>query len=92
MISVLKLFIAKPFKEDVWDINANTFKYSFIFVKDAKIVCYLYGYPENIKLGFDFGKYEGSYIKLTSKQKLSFRIIISEENVVRYFEYIKYVY
>lgn len=59
-----------------------------VFVKDGKVVCYLYGYPENNKLGFNFGKYEGSYIKLTSEQKLSFRITINEDGI-RYLHYIK---
>jgi hypothetical protein len=60
-----------------------------IFIKDGKVVCYFYGYPENNRLGFNFGKYEDSYIKLTSKQKLSFKTTISGENGVRYFDYIK---
>ena len=59
-----------------------------VFVKDGKVVCYLYGYPNNIKVGFDFGEYEGSYIKLTPNQKLSFTTTFSE-NSVRYFKYIK---
>ena len=49
-----------------------------VFVKDGKVVCYLYGYPENIKLGFNFGEYEGNYIKLHSKHKLSFKMTMSE--------------
>jgi len=60
-----------------------------VFVKDGKVVCYLYGYADNIRLGFNFGKYEGSYIKLTPKDKLSFKTTYSEESGVRYFEYIK---
>lgn len=60
-----------------------------VFVKNGKVVCYLYGYPENNKLGFNFGNYEGFFIKLTSEQKLSFKTTISEENGVRYFDYIK---
>jgi hypothetical protein len=59
-----------------------------VFVKDNEVVCYLYGYPENIKLGFDFGGYEGSYIKFTPDQKLSFTTTLSD-NDVRYFKYIK---
>lgn len=139
------LVVANPFKEEVWEVNANKFRNSFqpisgsaiiddlsqwtpfqwdtlysfapytpkekicevvgykwgnirepvndgmnqiVFMKDNKVVCYLYGYPENNKLGFNFGKYEGSYIKLTSKQKLSFKTTISKQGV-RYFDYIK---
>ncbi|SHJ89674.1 hypothetical protein SAMN05444401_0046 [Clostridium amylolyticum] len=74
-----------------WDNISETVNESMnqiVFVKDGKVVCYLYGYPENIKLGFNFGKYEGSHIKLTSEQKLSFETTISY-NGVRYFYYIK---
>jgi len=39
-------------------------------------------------LGFNFGEYEGSHIKLTSEQKLSFETT-SSSNGVRYFHYIK---
>jgi hypothetical protein len=59
-----------------------------VFAKDGKVVCYLYGYPENSKMSFDFGKYEGNYIKLTSKEKLFFRTTVSEKGI-RYFNYIK---
>ncbi len=45
-----------------------------VFIKDDKVVCYLYGYPENLKLGFNFGIYEGNYIKLTSEQKQFFEL------------------
>jgi hypothetical protein len=146
IIIITILIIVNPFKKDVWDINAENFKYSFqpisgdsviddlsewtpfewdtlysfkpyttkekiyetvgykwndisetvsegmnqiVFIKNGKVVCYLYGYPKDNKLGFNFGKYEGSYIKLTSEQKLSFKTTISGENGVRYFDYIK---
>ena len=139
------VIVFNPFKEDIWDINADKFINSFnvisgdadiedlnafikfewdelysfapytskkaiyevigykwdnisesvnegmnqiVFVKDGKVVCYLYGYPENIKVGFDFGEYEGSYIKLTPNQKLSFTTTFSD-NGVRYFKYTK---
>ena len=59
-----------------------------VFVKDGKVVCYLYGYPENIMVAFDFGEYEGSYIKLTPNKKLSFTTTFSA-NGARYFKYIK---
>lgn len=57
-----------------------------VFVKDGKVVCYLYGYPEYTKLGFDFGQYEGCYFKLTSDQNLSFTTTISDHGI-RYFVY-----
>jgi len=59
-----------------------------VFVVDGKVICYFYGYPENMKLGFNFGEYKGSYIKLTSEQKPRFKITVSEKGI-RYFNYIK---
>ncbi|QFG00346.1 hypothetical protein PB01_16860 [Psychrobacillus glaciei] len=58
-----------------------------VFVDDSKVVCYLFGYPEHSRIGFNLGEYEGSYIKLTTEQKLPFNI--TENNGVRYFELIK---
>ncbi|WP_066715123.1 hypothetical protein [Clostridium sp. Marseille-P299] len=59
-----------------------------VFMKDGKVVCYLYGYPGNTKIGFDFGNYNGNYIKLTSDQKLSFKTILADKGVM-YLEYLK---
>lgn len=59
-----------------------------VFMKDGKVVCYLYGYPENTKIGFNFGNYNGYYIKLTSDQKLSFKTILADKGVM-YLEYVK---
>lgn len=76
------------YKWDRINESVNEGMNQIVFVKDGKVVCYLYGYPENIKLGFDFGEYDGSYIKLTSKQKLSFTTTLSD-NGVRYLKFIK---
>ncbi len=146
IIAIVAIVIVyNPFKEDVWDTNADKFINSFnvisgdaaiddlngfipfewdalysfapytskeeiyevigykwenisetvnegmnqiVFTKNSKVICYLYGYPEDTKPGFDFGEYEGSYIKFTSNQKLSFTTTLSD-NGVRYFKYIK---
>jgi hypothetical protein len=66
-----------------WDYISKTINEGInqiVFVNDGKVVCYLYGYPENIKLGFNFGQCQGSYIKLTFEQKLSFKTEISDNN------------
>lgn len=83
-----KIYEVIGYKWDNISETVNEGMNQIVFVKDGKVVCYLYGYPENIKLGFNFGKYEGSHIKLTSEQKLSFETTISY-NGVRYFYYIK---
>ena len=77
------------YKWDNISESVNDNMNQIVFVKDGKVVCYLYGYPEHIKLGFDFGEYEGSYIKLTSNQNLYFKTTLSD-NGVRYFKYTKY--
>ncbi|WP_066718764.1 hypothetical protein [Clostridium sp. Marseille-P299] len=76
------------YKWDNISESVNENMNQIVFVKDGKVVCYLYGYPEYIKLGFDFGDYEGSYIKLTPNQNLCFTTTLSD-NGVRYFKYTK---
>lgn len=75
----------------VWDNIYETVSESMnqiVFVKSGKVVGYIYGYPEDNKIGFNFGEYKGLYIKLTSKQKLSFKVRTSTKGV-RYLDYIR---
>ncbi len=76
------------YKWDNISESVNENMNQIVFVKDGKVVCYLYGYPNYIKLGFDFGEYEGSYIKLTPNQNLFFTTTLSD-NGVRHFKYTK---
>jgi hypothetical protein len=73
-----------------WDSISETVNEGMnqiVFVNDGKVVCYLYGYPDNLKMGFDFGDYNGSYyLRFTSEQKISFSTAISDQGV-RYFKY-----
>ena len=135
----------KPFKKDIWDINADNLRHAFqpisgdaviddlsqwtpfewdtlysfrpyttkeeiykivgykwdeisetvnegmnqiVFLNKGKVVCYLYGYPENLGIGFNFGYHEGSYIKLSSEKPLKFKSTVSKNERIRYFEYI----
>lgn len=74
-----------------WDNIKETVSESMnqlVFIKDDKVVCYLYGYPENMKLGFNFGMYKGNYIKLTSEQKQSFELQ-PQKNDFKFLRYIK---
>lgn len=59
-----------------------------VFMKDRKVVCYIYGYPEYSKIRFDFGEYDGHYIKLVPEDKLSFDTTVTEDGI-RLFNYIK---
>ena len=73
-----------------WDNIRETYDEAMeqtVFVNDGKVVCYLYGYPADLKIGFDFGEYEGSYIKLTAEDKLAFHISENEDGV----KYLKYI-
>lgn len=58
-----------------------------VFMKDNKVVCYVYGYPENVKFWFNFGQYKSS-IKLTSDQELSFEVT-TFDNGIRSLKYIE---
>jgi len=44
------------YKWDNISESVNEGMNQIVFVKDSKVVCYLYGYPEDINLGFDFGE------------------------------------
>lgn len=58
-----------------------------VFLKAGKVVCYIW-ISENIKMGFHFGSYHGSFIKLSAEDKLSFRTTLFS-NGVRYLDYIE---
>lgn len=72
-----------PINETVND-NMN----QIVFLKEGKVICYLYGYPESTNFSYRFGDYEGEYIKFDSQQKLSFNVKIGKDGI-RYFDYIK---
>lgn len=46
-----------------------------VFLKDDTVVCYLYGYPQEDKIYFDF---RGAFVKLTNIDKLSFEMNIND--------------
>ncbi len=83
-----EIYKAVGYKWDSISESVNEGMNQIVFLKDDKVICYLYGYPEANKLGFDFGEYEGSYIKLTPNQKLYFTTTCSDHGV-RYLKYIK---
>lgn len=83
-----KIYETIGYKWDNISETVNEGMNQIVFVKDNEVVCYIYGYPENTKIGFDFGQYEGSYIKLTADQILSFEMIVTKDGV-RYLKYIK---
>ncbi len=61
-----------------------------VFVKDSKVVCYIYGYPKRKKVSYDFGNLDnnGEYTIFDSTDTLSFEIKIGKDKI-RYLNFIK---
>ena len=59
-----------------------------VFLKDSKVVCYLDGYPDKYKVFFNFRQYNGDYFKLTSSDKLTFHMTVTDDGV-REFDFVK---
>lgn len=57
-----------------------------VFLKNGKVVCYIDGYPDKYKVFFDFGRDYGTYIKLTTSDKLTFHMEITDDGI-RHFKY-----
>lgn len=73
-----------------WDEITSTISETanqIVFLKDGKVVCYLYGYPQDTKIYFDLGYAEkgSGYIKFTNEYKLPFKIDIKKK--IPYFVY-----
>lgn len=83
-----KIYETIGYKWDKITESVNEGMNQIVFLKNGKVVCYLYGYPEYSGVGFDFGSYEGFYIKLTPDRELSFKTRISDDGI-RYFHYLK---
>ena len=60
-----------------------------VFVKDSKVVCYIYGYPKRKKVSYEFGNLEnnGEYTVFEKGSKLQFDISIGKDRI----RYLKYV-
>ena len=52
-----------------------------VFIKDSKVVCYIDGYPYKYKVFFDFGHYNDSNFKLTSSDKLTFTMTLTDDGI-----------
>ncbi|NLD95192.1 MAG: hypothetical protein GX639_21285 [Fibrobacter sp.] len=87
-VSKEKVYEVVGYKWDNINETVNENMNQIVFIKDGKVVCYIYGYPNNTGLEFNFGEYEGDYIKLSSKNRISFNSTFDDNNNFRYFEYI----
>lgn len=74
------------YKWDTINETVNEGMNQLVFLHRGQVVCYLYGYPENNKIGLTFGSYEGSHVKLTNKDELAFKV--TREDEITYLEYI----
>jgi hypothetical protein len=45
-----------------------------VFLYKGKVVCYVYGYSENLGYGFDFGSFEGDHLQLMSSSNPMFTV------------------
>ncbi|MBC2725087.1 hypothetical protein [Desulfosporosinus sp.] len=59
-----------------------------VFLKEGKVVCYIDGYPDKYKIFFEFGQYTGNHFKLTSSDKLTFHMMVTDGEI-RKFNYVK---
>ena len=59
-----------------------------VYLKEGKVVCYIDGYPDEYKVFFEFGQYNGNYVKLTSSDKLIFHMMVTDGEI-RKFDYVK---
>ena len=67
-----------------WDHIDKTVKKGMeqvVFLRKGEVVCHLYGYPENMHLGFDFGSFPGSYRTLKASDALCFDVTRSAQGV-----------
>jgi hypothetical protein len=83
-----KIYETIGYKWDNISETVNEGMNQIVFTMEGKVVCYLYGYPERYNLYFDFGAFQGSFIKLTTNQKMAFKTTVDEKGI-RYFEYLK---
>lgn len=75
-----------------WDNISETVSENMnqiVFLKDSEVVCYIFGYPDNTGISFNFGEYEYDYIKYTSSDLISFNSTFDDEKQIRYFTYIE---
>lgn len=87
-VSIDKIYEAVGYKFNKITKTTNEGMNQLVFLKDAKVVCYVYGYPKARKIFFDFKEFEGDYFTLTKNDKIKMRLSIGTKGI-RTFEYIK---
>ena len=87
-VSIDKIFEIVGYKFNKITKTTNEGMNQLVFLKDGKVVCYVYGYPKARKVFFDFKDFEGDYFTLTKNDKIKMRLSIGTKGI-RTFEYIK---
>ncbi|MBB6713854.1 hypothetical protein [Clostridium gasigenes] len=65
-----KIFNTIGFKSQIIEETVSEGMNQLIFVKDKQVVCFLYGYPDNVGYGFNF---EDTFSKVEDYIKLNYK-------------------
>ena len=87
-VSIEKIYEVIGYKWTKITKATNKGMNQLVFLKDGKVVGYVYGYPKARKVFFDFGEYEGEYFTLTNKDVLNMDMSMNKKGI-RTFKYVK---
>lgn len=82
-----KIYEVIGYKWDKINETVNEGMNQVVFMDKGKVVCYVYGYSDNLGYGFNFGAFEGDYLQLDSSERPLF--IVGSANNTVYFTYEK---
>ncbi len=86
-VSIEKIYEVIGYKWTKITKATNTGMNQLVFLKDGKVVGYVYGYPKARKVFFDFGEYEGDYFTLTNNDVLNMDMSMNKKGI-RTFKYV----
>lgn len=87
-VSIEKIYEVIGYKWTKITKATNKGMNQLVFLKDGKVVGYVYGYPKARKVFFDFGEYQGEYFTLTNKDVLNMDMSMNKKGI-RTFKYVK---
>lgn len=86
-VSIEKIYEVIGYKWTKITKATNKGMNQLVFLKDEKVVGYVYGYPKARKVFFDFGEYEGDYFTLTNNDALNMDMSMNKKGI-RTFKYV----
>ena len=86
-VSIEKIYEVIGYKWTKITKATNKGMNQLVFLKDGKVVGYVYGYPIARKVFFDFGQYEGDFFTLTKNDSLNMEMNMNKKGI-RTFKYI----